>query len=261
MMGKIRAILGALCVLACAGAAPAQDAGALSGPCRLALLLATDVSSSVDAREHDLQRAGLARALTAPAVRAAVLAGPGPVALAAYEWSGRRQHRLTVDWTLVSDAATLERIAARIAAAPRSHSRFPTAMGFALGYGHTLMRRAPECRRQVIDLSGDGITNDGFGPLLAYKHFDFGAITVNGLAIEGADAEVVAYFEREVAHGPLAFVEIAASYADFERAMTRKLVRELSEVIVGEAPPRPPPRGTRRLVACAAAPMIAPCAR
>lgn len=219
-----------------AGLALAAPAPALAqASCRLALLLAVDVSSSVDAAEHDLQRTGLARALAQEDVRRAILTGPGPVALAVYEWSGRRQQRVTVDWTLIAGAADLEAVIAAIAAAPRSQTRFPTAMGYALGFGHTMMRRAPECRRRVIDLSGDGVTNDGFGPRLAYRHFGFDGITVNGLAVEGAEEDVRRYFETEVAHGPDAFVEVARSYADFERAMTRKLFRELSEVIVGRA--------------------------
>lgn len=217
-------------------------AGALSAlapvaeaACRVALLLAVDVSSSVDDAEHDLQREGLAQALIQEDVQHAMLSGPAPVALAIYEWSGRRQQRIVVDWTMVESAADILAISNTVSVAPRSYAQFPTAMGYALGFGHTMMRRAPECRRQVIDLSGDGVTNDGFGPLLAYKHFEFDEITVNGLAIEGAEANVVEYFETRVAQGPLSFVEVAASYADFERAMTRKLYRELSEIVVGAA--------------------------
>lgn len=207
--------------------------------CRLALLLAVDVSSSVDDYEHDLQRGGLAAALTHEDISSAILNGPGEVALAIYEWSGRRQQRVVVDWTMLRGRGDLLSVAETVLAAPRSFTEYPTAMGFALGFGHTMMRRAPACGRQVIDLSGDGRTNDGFGPDLAYKHFDFSRIVVNGLAIRGADVEVVEYFEREVAHGPLSFVEVARNYADFERAMVRKLYRELSEVVFGSAEPRP----------------------
>ncbi|MEL6103903.1 MAG: DUF1194 domain-containing protein, partial [Pseudomonadota bacterium] len=69
------------------------------GDCRLALLLALDVSSSVDMVEDDLQRGGLAAALVAPEVRAAFLAGPDPVALAVFEWSGRYNQEIILDWT------------------------------------------------------------------------------------------------------------------------------------------------------------------
>ncbi|WP_425041162.1 DUF1194 domain-containing protein [Primorskyibacter sp. S187A] len=203
--------------------------------CRVALLLAVDVSSSVDEGEHDLQRDGLAAALRHADVADAILQGPGEVALAIYEWSGRRQQRVVVDWTMMRGLGDIEAVAATVQAAPRSYSEFPTAMGYALGFGHTMMERAPECRRKVIDLSGDGVTNDGFSPALTYKHFDFSDITVNGLAIKGAEADVVPYFEGVVARGPLSFVEVAQGYEDFERVMVRKLYRELSEMLVGWA--------------------------
>ncbi|MGX9354910.1 DUF1194 domain-containing protein [Roseobacteraceae bacterium S113] len=221
----------ALGIAAILGALPAVSEAA----CRVALLLAIDVSSSVDAGEHDLQRTGLAQALRHGDVQEAILRGPGHVALAVYEWSGRRQHRVVVDWTVLDGPDDIAAVAATVEAAPRSYAEFPTAMGYAMGFGHTLMTRAPDCARQVIDVSGDGLSNDGFGPQLAYKHFDFDAITVNGLAIDTGEVAVIDYYEAEVARGPLSFVEVARGFEDFERAMVRKLYRELSEIIVGEA--------------------------
>ena len=88
-----------------------------------------------------------------------------------------------------------------------------------------------------IDVSGDGITNDGFRPQQAYAHFSFTNVTVNGLAVLGSDPRVVEYFRGEVVHGPGAFVEVAQSYEDFRRAMTLKLFRELNDMIVGQLLP------------------------
>ena len=224
------------------GVAAALLAAPAEAACRLALVLALDVSSSVDAQEYALQRDGLAAALSDPDVRAAILTGHGYVSLAVYEWSGRRQSALVVDWTPLLDEAAIDRAVTRIASFPRSHSRFPTAMGYALGYGATLLRRGPRCDRQVIDVSGDGITNDGFGPDKAYKHFPFDGVTVNGLAVLGADPEVERYFQSHVAHGPGAFVETSEGYGGFRRAMTRKLFREINDMMVGAAPgPGTPP--------------------
>lgn len=202
------------------------------GQCRLALLLALDVSSSVDASEHALQKSGVAAALDDADIRRAILSG-APVALAAYEWSGRRQNAMVLDWTLLTDEAAIDAAIARILRAPRSQTRFPTAMGYALGYGATIMRRAPDCARRVIDVSGDGITNDGFGPELAYRHFPFNGVTVNGLAVLGADPQVQDYYEDFVRYGAGAFVETAQGYAGFRRAMTRKLFREINNLVVG----------------------------
>ena len=226
-------------LLFCLGAIPAQAS------CRLALLLALDVSSSVDEREYLLQRDGLAAALRDPQVQAAVFAlGAPPIALAIYEWSGRRQSAVLLDWTLLDTPQVLEQALDKVMAMPRSHTRFPTAMGYALGFGATLMRQAPACERQVIDISGDGITNDGFRPQLAYKHYPFDDIVVNGLAVLGADPKVEGYYRDEVRHGPGAFVETAEGYEGYRNAMTRKLLREIADMVVGESvwPGQPRPR-------------------
>lgn len=218
----------------------AQGAAAQAASCRLALVLALDVSSSVDDREYVLQRDGAAAALGDPDIRRAILSGPGHVALAVYEWSGRRQNAMVLDWTALRSDADIDRAIAQLRSFPRSQTRFPTAMGYALGYGATLLTRGPDCARRVIDVSGDGITNDGFGPDLAYKHFPFQGVTVNGLAILGADPMVADYYEFSVMHGPNAFVELSEGYEGYRRAMTRKLFREISNLVVGEADPVQP---------------------
>ncbi|GAA4227303.1 DUF1194 domain-containing protein [Sagittula marina] len=200
--------------------------------CRLALLLALDVSSSVDDAEYALQRDGLAAALQSPDVVNAI-AQDGPIALAIYEWSGRRQSVVVQDWVLLGGAADIAPVAARLQAQTRTYRRYPTALGYALGFGAGLMQRAPSCERQVIDVSGDGVTNDGFGPVHAYRHFPFNDVTVNGLVVLGADPAVLEHFEFEVMRGPGAFVEIASDYTDFEAAMERKLYREIRDRIVG----------------------------
>ncbi|WP_058247541.1 DUF1194 domain-containing protein [Tropicibacter naphthalenivorans] len=211
--------------------------------CRLALLLALDVSSSVDEAEYALQREGVAAALLSDSVQGAILQGAGHVALGVYEWSGRRQSHVVLDWVMLRSASDIKAAAARIAAAQRSYRRFPTAMGYAMGFGATMMGRAPLCERQVIDVSGDGVSNDGFGPRLAYKHFAFREITVNGLAVLGADPMVEDYFDFEVLHGPGAFLETSDGYDGYRQAMERKLYREIQDRIVGEALGRAGERG------------------
>ena len=222
--------------------APALCAGALilapadAGACRLALAFALDVSASVDEDEYRLQLDGLETALGDPAVRMAMLAPGGGVALTAYEWSGARQQAEIAPWTLVLDEAGLDAFTGRIAAHTRRYGEFPTAVGYALGYGAVHMRKAPPCQRRVIDVSGDGVNNDGFGPAAAYREFDFTGITVNGLVIGGGNLELLSFYQREVAHGAGSFVEVAADYADYARAMRRKLLRELGGDYVAEAP-------------------------
>ena len=204
--------------------------------CRLALLLAIDVSASVSAREFDLQRNGLAAALTAPEVQAAFLSSPDPVALSAYEWSGQWNQQVLLDWTMIKGTEDLAAAAAEIVRARRSANGFPTSIGYALGFGSRMLSDAPHCLRQTIDLSGDGKNNHGFGPRLALKHFPMNDVTINALAIGGAIEldDLMDYFRHEVIQGPGAFVEAASDHGDFERAMRRKLEREVSVRAIGQ---------------------------
>ncbi len=217
-----------------AAAAAAQD----TAPCRLALVLALDVSSSVDTAEYDLQRKGLAAALDAPDVRHAILNGaPGPVALAVYEWSGADKQKLQLDWTMLRDGAAIDAAVATLGAMARSNAEFPTSLGPALGYGAQLLQRGPRCARRVIDVSGDGVNNYRFGPREAYRHFPLDGVTVNGLVVLGGDASVLAYYGDEVLHGAGAFLVVANGFEEFREAMTRKLYREINDIVLGRAAP------------------------
>jgi hypothetical protein len=222
-----RALL-ALALALVAGPASAQV-------CRLALSLALDVSSSVDSREYALQREGLAAALSAPEVQEAFLSVPGHhVALHIYEWSGRAQQVTRQDWVAIRATADLDAVAAGLRAQGRSFAQYPTALGFAMGYGARALLDQPGCRQHTLDVSGDGTNNDGFAPEVARREFPFDGVTVNGLVV-GANWETLArYYGRFVIQGPGSFVETAQEYADFERVMRRKLVRELGAGAVSQ---------------------------
>lgn len=215
------------------GAAPA-----VASECRLALVLALDVSSSVDANEDALQRGGLAAALIAPEVQRAFFAAPHPVALAIYEWSGRYNQKLLLDWQLIDSPEHLLNVATLIGRSTRGHDDFPTAIGHALGYGAGVLSRGPKCLFSTLDMAGDGENNDGFGPSHAYGEFPFAGITVNGLVVNAADFEaevnLINYYTTQVLHGPGAFLEVAQGFDDYERAMRRKLERELSVMTLGD---------------------------
>lgn len=195
--------------------------------CALALVLAMDGSASVDAREHQLQLNGLAIALSDPEVVNAIEV-VGGIYVTSFEWSGRFKQIQQLDWQFLSDAASAQRAADTLRAALRGYTEFPTALGYALGHAAVLMEKAPvACRRKVIDIAGDGINNEGFGPSSAYKAFNFDGITVNGLVIAGADTEPLEYYRANVIRGLGAFIEVAASYDDYADAMKRKLIREI----------------------------------
>jgi hypothetical protein len=221
----------ALAALLCTLAAPAEAA------CRLALALALDVSESVDGREYRLQLDGLAAALEDAAVADILLSQPEtPVALAAYEWSAPGAQRLVLDWTLVTDRSALAGVVARLQSTDRALEPGSTAIGDSLLHGADMLARGPACWRQVIDISGDGMSNTGPDPAAVGRAL--GRITVNALVVGGDGqnwidrrqmpiGELSSYYRTSVIRGPDAFVETALGYHDFQRAMTRKLLREL----------------------------------
>jgi uncharacterized protein DUF1194 len=222
-------------LIALALATPA--APARSQECRLALVLAIDVSSSIDAVEDRLQRNGLAAALIAPEVQRAALSAPQPVAIAVYEWSGRYNQTVLADWRLINCPADLLVIADSIAGSQRSEDAFPTAMGYALGFGANMLRRAPDCLYRTLDMAGDGENNEGFRPAQAYAAFPFGGVTVNGLVVAEPAPErrgaLLNFYRSEVLRGPGAFLEEARGFEDYQRAMRRKLERELGVRAIG----------------------------
>lgn len=186
-------------------------------------------------------------ALTAPEVRAAFFASDDPVALAVYEWSGRYNQEIVLDWTLIDGPAALLNAAETVAASVRSHNEFPTAMGYALGFGAEMFARAPQCLYRTIDMAGDGQNNEGFGPQLAYREFPFDGVTVNGLVVNAAEftseTMLIEFYKTEVLRGPGAFLEVAQGFEDYERAMRRKLERELTPPVIGQLEAVPPRGG------------------
>lgn len=209
---------------------------AQAAPCRLALLLALDVSSSVDSREDRLQREGVARALASPEVRRVLSDNSLPVAVAAFEWSGRNQQSVVLPWTLLENDLDIDTASMTLKNSQRSTSEFPTALGYAIGYAATLFADAPDCDAQTLDVAGDGVNNDGFPPLLAYQNFPLDGVTVNGLVVLGDKDGLTDYFEQYVIQGPGAFTQEAQGYDDYEQAMTRKLLRELQSMAIGQGP-------------------------
>ncbi|WP_425040955.1 DUF1194 domain-containing protein [Primorskyibacter sp. S187A] len=212
-------------------------AGATSA-CRQALVLALDVSGSVDGLEYQQQVSGLAFALGHPDIRAILLADTdNPVTLAVFEWSSRNHQFLILPWTDIDSAAALEGVIARIESHRKVRAGLKTALGTALSFGRGLLAQRPACWKHTIDVSGDGRNNVGPLPRQVYGA-GFDRITVNALVIgnprvasgEGPGIEpndLRTYFEAEVIHGPGAFALVANGYADYARAMKRKLEREL----------------------------------
>ena len=210
--------------LACAAVMAATPAR----PCDIALVLAVDVSGSVDQWEYDLQTRGLARALRDPEVADALTWTQARVAVV--QWSGAGQQILSIPWTEVQEPAQARQLAARVEGLPRSFDNGNTAVGQAIDFAAALFGPPVRgCARWVIDVSGDGDENEGMTVGPARRRAWARGITINGLAIEPAgQGRALTNFYRGWVITPGGFVETAQGHEDFERAIRRKLLRELA---------------------------------
>jgi hypothetical protein len=192
----------------------------------LALVLAIDVSASVDFDEFQLMVGGLGLALRDPAVQAAALGGThGAVALAALFWSDAQE--VAVPWRRLESPADCAAFAEALENAPRLPRPGATGLGEALVASLALLARAPaEAARQVVDVSGDGRANAGRAPGPVRDLAVAAGVTINGLAVLNEEPELLDHYAAEVIGGPGAFAMACADYLDFAEAMRRKLVRE-----------------------------------
>jgi len=194
----------------------------------LQLVLAVDSSGSVSLRDFQLQAIGIARALRDPEVVEAVEHWTSNgIAVSVVHWAGRRQQLVAIDWIIAGDRAALHALAARIEGMGRSMLG-ETAIGGMLRFVIGHLARSPfRGARQVVDVSGDGRSNDGAAPGPLRDAAAAAGITVNGLAILNDDLAVDLYYADHVVGGPGAFLMTAADYNDFARAMRRKLLQEI----------------------------------
>ncbi|MBT5110887.1 MAG: DUF1194 domain-containing protein [Rhodospirillaceae bacterium] len=195
----------------------------------LELILAVDCSSSVEPGEFALQKQGIADAFRHPTVVKAIsAAAPNGIAITLVQWSGASAHSQTLGWMRVSDRESAERAARAIETAPRFLRWGATAIGEAIAYSLTLFEdNGFEGLRKVIDISGDGASNQGTFPIYTREVAAKAGVTVNGLAILNDDPSLDIYYRQQVIAGARAFVEQAARFEDFAVAMRRKLIREI----------------------------------
>lgn len=222
-----RALLGALLVSilsATFGSADAQEAVDAT------LILAVDVSGSIDSREFALQRQGYIKALTDKRFINAVKGGEHQaIAVGYFEWTGPGMDAPVYECTLVRDEADAQKLADQIASTPRLLYGGGTGVGEAI-YAAIAMhdRCAYQTGRRVIDVSGDGRTNRGRRAGPARDQAVGAGITVNGLAIINEEPDLEEFYRSEVMGGTGAFVAVVNDFETFEDAVIAKLVREIS---------------------------------
>jgi hypothetical protein len=203
---------------------------AVAQPVDLALVLAVDVSGSVDATRFDLQRQGYAAAFRNPRVLAAIHAGPvGSIAIVMVQWTGPAMQAVVVPWLRIADAASAAAAADAIAAAPRKLFGGGTSISGAIDSSVKLLAAVPfEPTRRVIDISGDGANNRGDPPAEARDAAVAKGIGINGLPIVSLEPGLDDYYHNHVMGGPGAFVVVADSYEDFAVAIAQKLITEIA---------------------------------
>ena len=242
MLKKTTNLLAALVVAAvvvCAGLSARADEGDVD----LLLVLAADVSRSVDDAKFKLQREGYAAALVDPRVVRAMTGGPkGRIALVFVEWASEWEQKIVIDWTIVAGEHDAKAVSSRVLGAERSY-RGRTSISTAIDFSMALLARSPfQAGRRVIDVSGDGTNNSGRDVVAARDEAIAKGVTINGLVILSEvplatnpshthpPGGLTAYYENNVIGGPGAFVVEAESFGAFGQLIISKLVKEIADL-------------------------------
>jgi hypothetical protein len=220
--------------LSTAAPRPAQGADT---PVDLELILAVDISRSMDPDEQQLQRDGYVAALNHPDIIAAIGGGARhKIALSYVEWAGPEMQNTVVDWRVIDGADSAKAFAAALAKAPIQGFR-GTAIADGLVFASTRFDgNGYDAPRRVIDISGDGPNNMGMPIELARQAVIRKGITINGLPIMikqpggfAAIADLDVYYQDCVIGGSGAFLLVVTSADQFAEAIRRKLVLEIAD--------------------------------
>ena len=195
--------------------------------CGLALVLAVDVSGSVDVDEYDVQMRGLAAGLRDGIVTDALVDQQAYVTVV--QWSGSSRQEQSIPWVQLRSVADVAALADRVAQAPRRWRNYSTAIGEALSLSVDAFETVSWCERKVIDVSGDGVSNEGESPRAVHPVLREKEIIVNALAIETEDTDLTAYFFENLIIGEGAFVVTANGFEDYPEQIRRKLQRETTK--------------------------------
>jgi hypothetical protein len=245
-MRKIRALT---LLLIFAGASSLSAAALAAESVDLLLVLAADVSRSVDNAKFQLQRDGYAAAISDARVLDAIRSGRhGRIGLTFVEWSGVGAQRVVIDWTMIADGATAKGFGDRLLEAQRSFAD-RTSISGAIEFAMGQLARAPyESRRRTIDVSGDGTNNAGRDVVPARDEALAQGVTINGLVIlsetplawnpdhTNPPGGLENYYRDHVVGGPGAFVLAAQDFNSFGQAIVKKMIAEVAQA---NSPPGP----------------------
>jgi hypothetical protein len=207
----------------------------------LLLVLASDVSRSVDQPKFRLQREGYAAAISNPQVLDAIKSGAHQrIAVCFVEWSGFGAQKLVVDWTMVDGPATARKLADQLLELPRSFAD-RTSISGGIEFAAAQLERSPfESSRRTIDVSGDGTNNAGRDVRQARDEVVAKGVVINGLVIlsdrpvpwnaehTNPPGGLEKYYQDNVIGGPGSFVIVAEDFPSFGRAIVKKLIAEIA---------------------------------
>lgn len=197
--------------------------------CEVALMLAVDVSGSIDGDEYRIQMDGLAEALREKVIAEALILSEAEIAL--MQWTGTGRQSVVISWTTITSEEDILIFAQQVQDQERIWRDFSTAIGEAMELAHGYFAAVDQCERLVMDISGDGISNEGRLPSDVWPALTEAGITVNALAIENTGFPLTPWFEENVIHGPGAFVVTANGFEDYPPQIVRKLYRELTQAV------------------------------
>lgn len=213
------------------------EARAADAPVDLQLVLAVDVSRSIDAEEARLQREGYREAMSDPRVVAAITGGVlGAIAVSYIEWAGFQAQTPVLPWLRIGSAAEAAAWSARLGASPRESMSW-TSLSGALRFSRSSLAECPwEGTRRVIDVSGDGVNNQGPPAEPERDRLVAEGVVINGLPIvndrpnfgAAPTGDLEGYYRDSVIGGPGAFLIVATDFAAFGDAIRRKLIQEIA---------------------------------
>ncbi len=241
-MGLRMKIVCALAALLLAAPSQAQEG---TTAVDLALILAVDVSMSIDEGEAGVQRIGYIHALRDERVAEAIRSGPiGKIAVTYMEWSSIYHQRVVVPWRIISDLESARAFAAELdEAALKSGST--TSISGGIDFAVKLFDESGvEATRRVIDISGDGYSDYGRPPVEARDEALAKGITINGLAImnkradwkQAAPDDLDQYYRDNVIGGPGSFYIAVHNLNDFSQSVLQKLILEIASLEMPRIP-------------------------
>jgi Protein of unknown function (DUF1194) len=241
MVRHFRLLLTYLALLAALIAVPFKSPALAAEPVDLLLVLASDVSRSVDAVKFQLQREGYAAAIANPRVLNAIKSGLNSrIAICFVEWSGVGSQKIVIDWTLIDGPKAAQQFGDRLLETPRSFAD-RTSISAGIEFAVAQIPHAPfESKRRTIDVSGDGTNNSGRDVTAARDEALALGITINGLVILSSNplpgnpehtnppGGLANYYRNNVMGGPGAFVLEAKDFNSFGQAIIAKLIAEVA---------------------------------